>query len=231
MKKSSRMTLAFVCGMLGCLCMGGGDWLMIYGDTTHSGSLYWLTEGVAQIAPWRNTLAMALSFPAVILYGIALFSLEDWITEQKSRRVYHYLTIFGLTPWLALHLFYVMILYLFAWLNGNGYAQAALPAAEALFSHLSWVVIVSEALMLPPFLYWAWLLVKGRSVLPRWMAAVNLLTIYAVLSVGKILLQEGAFRIGFTNGLMSESMIVWFGLLLGCNLKLRSTGGAADEIL
>ncbi|MBQ8554610.1 MAG: hypothetical protein IJ438_01935 [Clostridia bacterium] len=217
MKLHKRMTLALLCGMLGCLCMGSGDWLMIYGDTAHSGSLYWLTEGVTRIAPWRNTLSMALSFPAVILYGIALFSIESWITEQKSRRVFHYLTIFGLTPWLALHLFYVMILYLFAWMNENGYAAAALPAAEALFGHLSWVVIASEALMLPPFVYWAWLTVTGKSVLPRWMAAVNPLTIYAVLSVGKVVLPEGAFRIGFTNGLMSESMLVWFAAFLVWN--------------
>lgn len=231
MKKSTRMTLALICGMLGCLCFGGGDWLMIYGDTAHSGSLYWLTEGAKQIAPWRNTLAMALSFPGIILYGIALFAVEGCITGQKNRRVYHYLTVFGLTPWLALHLFYIMILYLFAWLNGNGYAQAALPAAEALFAHLSWVVIASEALMLPPFLYWAWLLARGRSVLPRWMAAVNPLTVYAVLFVVKTCLPDSAFRIGFTNGLMSESMIVWFCMLLGCNLKIFFKEGSSDEIL
>ena len=210
MQKSKHMTLALLCGMLGCLCFGGSDWLMIYGDTTHFGSLYWLTEGVAQIVPWRNLLAMALSFPGIILYGVALFSIEGWITEPKNRRVYHYLTVFGLTPWLALHLFYVMILYLFAWLNGNGYAQAAIPAAEALYSHLSWVVIVSEGLMLPPFVYWAWLSATGKTVHPRRMAAINPLTLYVVLSVGKVILPDGAFRIGFINGLMSESMILWF---------------------
>ena len=84
MHKSTRMTFALLCGMLGCLCFGGGDWLMIYGDTTHSGSLYWLTEGVAQIVPWRNMLAMALSFPGIILYGIALFSIESWIPEKRT---------------------------------------------------------------------------------------------------------------------------------------------------
>ena len=210
MRKSKYMILALICGMLGCLCFGGGDWLMIYGDTTHSGSLYWLTEDVKQIAPWRNLLAMALSFPGIILYGIALFSIEGWITEPKSRRVYHYLTVFGFTPWLALHLFYVMILYLFAWLNGNGYAQTAIPAAEALYGHLGWVVIVSEGLMLPPFVYWAWLSATGKTVHPRWMTAINPVTLYVVLSVGKVILPYGAFRIGFINGLMSESMILWF---------------------
>lgn len=39
-KKSIIMLL---CGILGCICFGCGDWLMIYGDVTHNGSLYWLT--------------------------------------------------------------------------------------------------------------------------------------------------------------------------------------------
>ena len=219
MQKSKHMTLALLCGMLGCLCFGGGDWLMIYGDTTHSGSLYWLTEGIKQIAPWRNLLAMGLSFPGIILYGVALFSIEGWITEPKNRRVYHWLNVFGLTPWLALHLFYVMILYLFAWLNGNGYAQTAIPAAEALYGHLEWVVIVSEGLMLPPFVYWAWLSATGKTVHPRWMAAVNPLTLYALLSVGKVILPDSAFRIGFINGLMSESMILWFTVFMVWHLR------------
>lgn len=30
--KNNKMTAALICGMLGCLCFGGGDWLMMYGD-------------------------------------------------------------------------------------------------------------------------------------------------------------------------------------------------------
>lgn len=41
-------------------------------------------------------------------------------------------------------------------MTGNGYEAAALPAAEAMLAHLSWIVPVSEALMLPPYLYWFW---------------------------------------------------------------------------
>ena len=84
---------------------------------------------------------MALAFPGIILYGIAL------------------------------HLFYIMILYAF-----------------------SWVPLVSEILMLPPFLY--------KSMMP-----------------------DGPFRIGFTNGLMSESMIIWFGIMLAWNLCRKRDAG------
>ena len=209
-----NMKTALLCGMLGCLCYGGGDWLMMYGNPAYHGTLSWLTEGIAVIPQGRYNLAMALAFPGIILYGIALFAVEGYIKEEKHRRIYHWLNAFGLTPWIALHLFYVMILTLFAWMNGNGYATEALPVCEGLFSRLSWLVPVSEALMLPVFLYWFWLQLRGKTVFPRGMAFTNVLILFALLKGLSLVMPVSAFRLGFTNGLMSESMILWFGIML-----------------
>lgn len=216
------LALAMICGILGCFCYGGGDWLMIYGDTTSSGELFWLTQGASQIAPWRNGLAMFLAFPGIIFYGIALFYIGRFIRGEKERKIYHYLNAFGLTPWMCLHLFYIMILYLYNWMTNNGYSEVALPACEALYSHLSWVIMVSEVLMLPIFLYWFYVVVRGKTTLPRWMAAGNVLVFYVVLLAVKSLLPDTPFRIGFTNGLMSESMIFFFLLIwiVGKNEKV-----------
>lgn len=191
--------------MFGC-----GDRLMIYGDVTHNGSLYRLTNGTAQISEWRNSLAILLSFPGIIFYGIALFSISDFIRENRQKKIYKTLTSFGLTPWLSLHLFYIMILFLFSWLNGNGYADVAMPACEALFKHLSWIVNLSEVFMLTPFIYWFYLQITKKTVFPRVSAFTNILFIYAVMYIIKMLLPDSPFRLGFTNGLMSESMIIWF---------------------
>ena len=205
---------------------------MIYGDTTSSGELFWLTQGASQIAPWRNGLAMFLAFPGIIFYGIALFYIGRFIRGEKDRKIYHYLNAFGLTPWMCLHLFYIMILYLYNWMTNNGYSEAALPACEALYSHLSWVIMVSEVLMLPVFLYWFYVVVRGKTTLPRWMAAGNVLVFYVVLLAVKSFLPDTPFRIGFTNGLMSESMIFFFLLIWivgGKNEKVIVTTPGADN--
>lgn len=214
-----RITAALICGMLGCIFMCSGDWLMIYGDTAYHGKTYWLTEGAAHIPAWRNSLAMIVAFPAIILYGIGLFFGAEFVKQDKHKKIYRYLTAFGLTPWLCLHLFYVMILYVFAWLNGNGYEAAALSAAEALLSQFSWIVPLSEALMLPPFLYWFYLQISGKTIFPKGMAFTNVLVIYAVLWLAKTMLPDSPFRLGFTNGLMSESMFIWFGIMLVWTIK------------
>lgn len=168
------MKKALICGMLGCLCFGGGDWLMLYGDPAYQGSLSWLTKGVAVIPQWRYDLAMALAFPGVVLYGIALFS----------------------------------------WMNANGYAAQAQAVCEGLFSQLSWVIPVSEAVMLPVFICWFYLQISGKTVFPRWMAFTSVLVIFAVLKGLTLVMPVSAFRIAFTNGLMSESMVLWFMILM-----------------
>lgn len=167
-------------------------------------------NGTAEIPERRNSLAMLLSFPGIIFYGIVLFSISDFIRENRQKKIYKTLTSFGLTPWLSLHLFYIMILFLFSWLNGNGYADIAITACEALFKHLSWIVTLSEVFMLTPFIYWFYLQITKKTVFPRVSAFTNILFIYAVMYIIKMLLPDSPFRLGFTNGLMSESMIIWF---------------------
>ena len=210
----TKQKAAFLCGILGCLCYGGGDWLMMYADPSHPGAVSWLTDGTAVIPQWRYDLAMALAFPGIILYGIALFSLQSYIKNEKGRKIYHYLNAFGLTPWIALHLFYIMILVLFSWMNTNGYPAEALVVCEGLFSRLSWLIPVSEALMLPVFLYGFYLQITGKTVFPKAMAFTNVLILFVVLKGISLLLPVSAFRLGFTNGLMNESMILWFSFML-----------------
>ena len=70
-KNAAKRNNLLLLGLLGCLCYGCGDWLMIYGDPQPlSNKLYWLTQGVIGIAPWRNSLAMLLAFPGILFYGI-----------------------------------------------------------------------------------------------------------------------------------------------------------------
>lgn len=219
MPERKRLTACLLCGLLGCLCFGGGDWLMIYGDTAYTGTLSWLTEGVGQIPAWRNSLAMGLSFPGIVLYSAALFAIGQLLQGAKRRRLYHAVTALSLTPWIALHLFYIMIFFAFAWMRGNGYGEAALPVAEALYGHFAWIVPVSEIMMLPPYLYLFGVTIRGHSVMPKWMALNHPLIFYAVLKIVTAIMPDGAFRLAFINGLMSESMAIWFILLLSWRLR------------
>ena len=208
-----RLIVLLALGMAGCVFMAASDWLMIYGDPTYSGALPWLTEGVAQMPPGRNALALALAFPAVVLYCFGLFAVRFFLSGERRKR-YCALTALGLTPWLCIHLFYVMILYLFAWLHGRGEAELAFASCEALFAHFSWLIPAAEVLMVLPYLYLLILTAAGKTALPRVALLNNPLVLFGVLSVVKSLLPNTAWKLAFTNGLMSEAMFLWFLILI-----------------
>lgn len=220
-KKSSskKLYLSLLCGLLGCLCFGGGDWLMVFGDSSHIGNLSWLSFGTAGIPQWRYVLAMSLAFPGILFYGTALFSLKNFISSEKHKKIYCYLNAFGLTPWLCLHLIYVLILSLFAWLNQNGFSESALKICEQLFNRFSWIVILSEIFMLPVFIDFTFLQLRGKTCLPRWTALLNVLVFFVLLKVLTFFMPDNAFRLGFINGLMSEAMFIWFLIVYLIGLK------------
>ncbi len=39
MFKKTKNIRGLICGIIGCLCYGSGDWLMMYGDPSYSGKL------------------------------------------------------------------------------------------------------------------------------------------------------------------------------------------------
>ena len=208
------MVLYLLCGLAGCLLMGGSDWLMIYGSTACQGQLAWLTEGVALIPAGQNRLAMLLAIPAVVLYLLALLGVRHFLHDLPAQRIYTGLTALGMTPWLCLHLFYTMILFLFAWLRGRGETELAFAACEALFAHFVWLVPVCEVLMVLPFLYLLFAFATGRTDYSRWLALNSPLLLYVVLKLISGLLPDVPARLAFVNGLMSESMALWFLILL-----------------
>lgn len=63
-------------------------------------------------------------------------------------------------------------------------------------------------MLLPTYLYRAYLVMKNCSVFSYGTALANPLAILWPADT------TGAFRLDFTNGLMSESMAVWFGSML-----------------
>ena len=209
-----KLISSLLFGMIGCLCYGCGDWLMIYGDPTYTGKHFWLTNGTANIPHWRYTFSMFLAFPGIIFYGIALFSIEDLIIKKRAKKIYHYLNIFGLTPWIALHLFFIMILELFSWMNKNGYKEQAIPICEGLFSQLSWIIILSELMMIPVFIFWSYLQFQGNTIFPRKFAFTNVIFIFIILKFLIKFIPTSSFKLGLINGLMSESMMIWFGIMI-----------------
>jgi len=79
---------------------------------------------------------------------------------------------------------------------------------------MNWIVFAAEILMVLVFIYWFILQLSGKTEFPRWMAFTNVLFIYVLMRVVLSFIPVSPFRLGFANGLMSESMFIWFAIML-----------------
>ncbi|ORX83527.1 hypothetical protein BCR32DRAFT_266901 [Anaeromyces robustus] len=231
-KVRTRKNNTLILGMLGSICYATGDWIMMYGDATLiSQKIGWFTKGTAQIPGWKNNLAMLLSYPGTILYAICLFSFERYIPNEKHKKIFHCLNIINLTPWMALHLIYIVILYAFHFMMTEGYEDVAIPISEALYNHFSWIIIMSLLFMMPLFLYFFWLLITGRTTFKKSMALAHMIPIMLFLICITLMLPESGFKMGFKNGLSNESLFISFLIFYihSCFTSIADTNDVKDS--
>ena len=103
-----------------------------------------------------------------------------------------------------------MILSLFSWMNKNGFKEQAIPVCEGLFYQLSWVIIISEIMIIPVFIYWFYLQIKGKTIFPKGYAFTNVIFIYIIMKIIIKFIPNSSFLLGLKCGSMNESMLIWF---------------------
>lgn len=74
--QNNRTAAALLCGLLGCLCFGAGDWLMLYGNTAHHGSLSWLKDGAFRLGFTNGLMSESMA----LWFG----SMQLWLRGQKA---------------------------------------------------------------------------------------------------------------------------------------------------
>lgn len=198
-------------GMLGSFFYGFSDWIMKYGDPTPlSSKSSWFTKGTAEIPGWRYVLAMLLAYPGTIFYIIGLFSFERYILNEKHRMIFHYLNIVNVTPWMALHLIFIVIMYAFHFMMSNGYSDVAIPIAEDLYTHFSWIIPASLLFMFPVFIYYLYLIVTGRTTFRKIMGLAHMIPIIIVQYIIIFMLPDSAIKVGLINACSNQSIFISF---------------------
>ncbi|ORX66229.1 hypothetical protein BCR32DRAFT_297631 [Anaeromyces robustus] len=201
-------------GVLGGLAYVTADWLVFYGDAGIISQKYdILSKGIAETAPWRFNVSMVLSFISAVLLGIALFSEEIYISNNKHRKIFHYLNVFNLTTWSTLHIFLCTVFYTYRYMMNEGYQEIAINVIEAIGSQFMWTVLVCYLFIYPLFVYYFWLVVTGRTYLNRSMALSNVMLISIMLGFIVKLLPRNAFTIALNGSKGNLGLLIHFIIL------------------
>ena len=65
-------------------------------------------------------------------------------------------------------------------------------------------------MIIPVFIYWFYLQIKGKTIFPRRYTFTNVIFIYIIMELIIKFIPNSAFRLGLKCGSMNESMFIWF---------------------
>ena len=90
----------------------------------------------------------------------------------------------------------------------NGLNVQSIPVCEGLFSQLSWIF------MIPVFIYWFYLQIKGKTIFPKAYVFTNIIFIFYGIENISNKYSSKCFSSRIFIQPTNESMIIWFGIML-----------------
>ena len=137
MKAKRRMRLSLLCGILGCLCFGVGDWLLGYVDPAPVSEtiFYFIRAGHgAEYDAWKIvvTLVMAMIGMCFMIPGMA--SIANIAKKAASQRLLRYLFALCAVGWIVIHFAVAVNVWVFSLAEKAGGRELAVLLSQGLDS-------------------------------------------------------------------------------------------------
>lgn len=103
-KRKTKLTL--LCGLLGCMCFGVGDWLLGYVDPTPIGEniFYFISagHGVGYDA-WKIVVTLVMAMVGMCFLIPGMVSIADVAQKSGERSLLRYLFMLCAVGWIVIH--------------------------------------------------------------------------------------------------------------------------------
>jgi len=215
-RKELLRTRDLIFGILGCLCLSIGDWLLGFVPTGSigSGTFYFLQEGHgAAYSDLRITLTVTLAAVGAFFLYPGLQCMANIARAEKDRKRLSYLFAMLFAGALMLHFIVAFHVLVFTDADSISRADAIRMSASAnkvLYPAfcISYVPIYGSVLVL--FI----LILKKKTWLKPAAAVFSPLIPMGILFVIAQILPSGAFSYGLFTFCMNFGLLVWYAYLL-----------------
>lgn len=199
-----------IIGSVGACFISIGDWLIGYIDPTPLDRLSVLVEGCREIGYVRPVLSMLAAFAGVLLLTYGLMCLVETVSDDgKLKAVYKYSVIFGSLQWLFLHFIFCGFRYIYQFLWNKGLEETAYETVNTVCNAFMPVIAISTVCMMVPFIVYLILLLRNKTIFPRWTVSFYMLTFTIVFKVLAKLLGETAIAYGFSTASNNMAIAIW----------------------
>lgn len=217
MKTKRRMCLSLLCGILGSLCFGVGDWLLGYVAPTPIGenTFYFICVGHgANYASWKIvvTLVMAMVGMCFLIPGMACIA--DVARKSGARRLLRYLFMLCAVGWIVIHFAVAVNVWVFSLAEKAGGRELAVLLSQGLdgvcllFLYCAYVFVAAALITLIA------LVLLGQTHLTRKAALFTPAIPMGIIAVVAGLLPASPFAYGLSTFCMNGGLIIWYGYLL-----------------
>lgn len=214
-KRKTKLTL--LCGLLGCMCFGVGDWLLGYVDPTPIGEniFYFISAGHgAGYDAWKIVVTLVMAMVGMCFLIPGMVSIADVAQKSGERSLLRYLFMLCAVGWIVIHFAVAVNVLVFSLAERTGGRELAvtlshgLDSACLLFLYCAYVFVAAALIML------IILILCGKTCLKRTAALFTPIIPMGILAVASGLLPISPFAYGLYTFCMNGGLFVWFAYLL-----------------
>lgn len=211
------MRLSLLCGILGCLCFGVGDWLLGYVDPTPVSEITFafIRAGHGSIYDaWKIAVTLVMGMVGMCFMIPGVVCIANVAKRAETQRRLRYLFALCAVGWLAIHFAVAVNVWVFSLAEKIGGRELAIPLSQGLegvclpFLYGAYVFVAAALLTL------AILILCGKTHLTRTAALFTPAIPMGAIALVAELLPASPFAYGLSTFCMNGGLIVWYGYLL-----------------
>jgi len=212
-----KIGIALLCGILGSLCFGVGDWLLGYVDPTPIGEniFYFICVGHgAGYDTWKIVVTLVVAMVGMCFLILGMTSIADIAWKARDQRLLRYLFVLCAVGWIVIHFTVAINVLVFSLAEKAGGRELAvtlshnLDSACLLFLYCAYIFVAAALVTLLV------LILCGKTRLKRTAALFTPAIPMGIIAAVAGLLPESPFAYGLSTFCMNGGLIVWFAYLL-----------------
>ena len=211
----------WLCGMIGAVCFGIGDWLLGYVDpgiVNESFSVIKAGHG-AGYDLFKITITLLFGAIGVPFLVLGCVKMADLITEEKKKKTFRFWMALLPVGWLIIHFTVSIFIYAYSWSMQNGMAETAEKLAADTQHMMQPAQIVSYLFIGIPLVLLIIYSLRGKTALKKRSQFFTPLLWMALLSGLKFIVPATPFSNGIDTFCMNAGLIIWFAYLMAAKAE------------
>lgn len=211
----------WLCGIIGAVCFGIGDWLLGYVDPGIINESFSVIKAGHGAGYDLTKLTITLLFGAIGVPFLMLgcVKMADLITEEKRKKTFRFWMTLLPVGWLIIHFTVSISIYVYSWCMHSGTAETAEKLATDIIQMMQPAQMVSWFFAGFPLVLLIVYVLRGKTVLKKRSQFFTPLLWMALLSGLKFVIPESPFSNAIDTFCMNAGLIIWFVYLIAAKAE------------